>query len=104
MVSRKPLSQDPDFEEGEHEGDIYDEEGREELQESDEINEVEEGFVEGFEEGEHEAKCAECGSVLVDDKIIQEEIDGHSYNFCSNDCALAFEAGKKRKQGRALSL
>ncbi len=100
MVSKKPLDQDPDFEEGEHEGDIYDEEGREKLVEGDEINEAEEGFVEGFEEGEHEAKCAECGIELVDKDIIEEDIDDEHYHFCSEECASAFESGKKRKQGR----
>ncbi len=100
MVSKKPLDEDPDFEEGEHEGDIYDKEGREKLEEADEISEVEEGFVEGFEEGEHKAVCAKCGSVLVDDNFVQEEIDDKQYNFCSDDCANAFESGRKRKQGR----
>ena len=100
MVSKKPLNQDPDFEEGEHEGDIYDEEGREKLEEADEITEAEEGFMEGYEHGEHEAKCAECGVVLVDKDVVEEDLDGEHYHFCSGECALAFETGKKRKQGR----
>ncbi len=100
MVSKKPLEQDPDFEEGEHEGDVYDKEGLEKLEEADEITEVEEGFMEGYEHGEHQAKCAECKVVLVDDDIIEEELDGKVYRFCSSECALAFETGKKRKQGR----
>jgi len=99
-MAKEPIKQDPDFEEGDHEGDIYDEEGREELEESDEINEIEEGFVEGYEEGEHQAKCTECKAVLVDDKIIEEELDGHHYRFCSEECADAFETGSKRKQSR----
>ncbi len=94
---KKPL--DPDFEEGDHEGDVYDEEGREELEESDEITEVEEGFLEGYEEGEHQAKCAECGKVLIDEKFVEEELEGHHYRFCSEECADAFEVKKKRKRG-----
>ncbi len=97
-MTKKPLDQDPDFEEGEHEGDIYDEEGREKLEEADEITEVEEGFVEGYEKGE--AKCAECGVVLVDEDFVEEELDGKYHRFCSAECASAFETGKKRKQGR----
>lgn len=97
-MAKKPLDEDPDFEEGEHEGDIYDEEGREELEESDEITELEEGFVEGYEEGEHEAKCAECGKVLIDETFVEEELDGHHYKFCSEECALAFEVNKKKKR------
>lgn len=99
-MAKEPIKQDPDFEEGKHEGDIYDEEGREELEDSDEITEVEEGFVEGYEEGEHQAKCAECGKVLVGENFIEEEIENHHYRFCSEECAAAFEANKKRKRGR----
>ena len=99
-MTKKPLGEDPDFEEGEHEGDIYDEEGREKLEESDEITELEEGFVEGYEEGEHQAKCAKCGAVLVDGDLIEEEIEGHHYRFCSEECASAFESHRKRKQGK----
>ncbi len=99
-MAKEPIKQDPDFEEGKHEGDIYDEEGREELEESDEITEVEEGFVEGYEEGEHQAKCAECKKVLVGENFIEEEIEEHHYRFCSEECASAFEAHKKRRRGR----
>ena len=97
-MAKKPLDQDPDFEEGEHEGDIYDKDGREELEEADEIDEVEEGFLEGYEQ--QEATCAECNVVLVDKDIIEEELDGKNYRFCSEECANAFESGKKRKQSR----
>ncbi len=99
-MAKKPLDQDPDFEEGEHEGDIYDEEGREKLQEADEITEIEEGFVEGYEEGEHQAKCAECSVVLVNEDFVEEELDGKHFRFCSEECANAFETGKKRKQSK----
>ncbi len=97
-MTKNPLNKDPDFEEGNHEDDIYDEEGREKLEEADEINELEEGFIEGFEEGEHQAKCAECNKVLVDEKFIEEEIDDQHYRFCSDECAYDFESGKKRKK------
>lgn len=99
-MAKKPLDEDPDFEEGEHEEDIYDEEGREELKESDEITEIEEGFVEGYEEGEHQVKCAKCNVVLVDGNLVEEELDGKHYRFCSEECASAFETGKKRKQSK----
>jgi len=101
-MTKKPLDQDPDFEDGEHEGDIYDEEGREELLEDDEIQDSEEGFVEGYEHGEHEAKCANCGIILNDlaENIIEEEINGEYYRFCSEECADKFEVGKKRKRSR----
>src|SRR3989338_5942768 len=99
-MTKEPIKQDPDFEEGKHEGDIYDEEGREELEEADEITAVEEGFVEGYEEGEHQAKCAKCGKVLVGENYVEEEIEDHHYRFCSEECASAFETHKKKKRGR----
>ncbi len=99
-MEKKPLSKDQDFETEDKKADIYDEEGRDELEQNDEINEVEEGFVEGFEEGEHEAVCAECSSVLVGSDFIEETLDGKNYRFCSEECATAFETGKTRKQGR----
>src|SRR3989338_5135100 len=97
-MTKKPLDQDPDFEEGEHEDDIYDEEGRDKLEEADEITELEEGFVEGYEEGEHEAKCAKCGKVLVGENFIEEEIEDHHYRFCSEECASAFEHTKRKRE------
>ena len=99
-MEKKPLSKDQDFETEDKKADIYDEEGRDELEQNDEITESEEGFVEGFEEGEHEAICGECGVVLVDKDIIEEDFDGKHYLFCSQECASAFETGKTRKQGR----
>ena len=92
-----PIDEDEDFEEGTFESDVYSEEGREELEEGDEITEVEEGFMEGYEEGEHQAKCAKCGKVLVDN-FVEEELEGHHYRFCSEECVKAFETGKKLKR------
>ena len=102
LSERSPIDKDEDFEEEIHEGDIYDEEGREELISEDEIQNAEEGFVEGFEHGEHEAKCAQCDKILDDysEKIIEEEINEEYYRFCSEECANLFEVGKKIKRGR----
>ncbi len=100
MIDKTP-NQDPDFEEGTHEGDIYDDEGQEELVEDDEISDAEEGFMEGLEHGEHEAVCAECKKVLTDtDNVIEEEINNERYMFCSEECANSFEVGKQRKRTR----
>lgn len=46
--------------------DIYNAEERDELEESDEIEPWEEGFMEG-EEGQN-AKCRSCGGVLLEEK------------------------------------
>ncbi len=99
-MTKKPLSENPEFEEGERDPDIYDEEGREKLEEAEEITPEEEGFMEGFEEGEHQAKCATCHVVLINEKFLEEEIDGAHYRFCSEECANAFEVGKTRKRSR----
>lgn len=97
-MAEKPIAEDPDLEEGNHEPDIYDEEGLEELEENDEITELEEGFMEGYEHGDHEALCAECRIELVDKDVIEEEINGEKYMFCSDECASKFEVKKPRKQ------
>ena len=99
-MAKAPINKDPNFEKEDNEKDVYSEEGREELEEADEINELEEGFMEGYEEGEHQAKCTECGKVLVDEKFVEEELEGHHYRFCTEECASAFETRKKVKRGR----
>lgn len=81
-------------EEGEFEEDVYTEEGQEELVENDEITDIEEGIMEGYEEGEHEAKCAQCKKILIDEDFIEEEIDGKHLRFCSEECATKFEKSK----------
>ncbi|MBS3168237.1 hypothetical protein J4216_03875 [Candidatus Woesearchaeota archaeon] len=75
--------------------DIYTKEGRRELEEEDQIVEDEEGFMEGYEQGEVLSKCANCGKVLIDEKFVEEEFNGELFRFCSNECANSFEVGKK---------
>ena len=90
--------QSEDFEEGTPDSDIYNKGGEEELVEDDEISDAEEGFMEGFEHGEHQVKCAECKKILTDleeDEIIEEEINNETYRFCSKECADAFETTGK---------
>tara|TARA_Y100000310_G_scaffold335294_1_gene416927 strand:+ start:916 stop:1158 length:243 start_codon:yes stop_codon:yes gene_type:complete len=70
--------------------DVYGKGEAEAMEENDEITELEEGFIKGYNEGESMAKCAKCKKVLGEE-IVEEEIDGNSYRFCSSDCATAFE-------------
>ncbi len=63
----------------------------EELEENDEINPGEEGFMQGYEDDIDESKCANCRMVLEGKGFIEEEIDGKKYRFCSRKCADAFE-------------
>lgn len=78
---------------GKMDEDVYSEEGREELEEDDEIEPEEEGLMKGYEEDGKMAECAKCGKVLVRD-FVEKEINGEIYRFCSDRCAEKF---KKKK-------
>lgn len=79
-----------DIELGKRDEDIYTGAGREVAEEEDEISDVEEGFMEGYEEDENAAKCANCGKILEDD-FIEKEKDEEILRFCSERCALKYE-------------
>jgi hypothetical protein len=66
--------------------DIYNDEGREQKVEDDEMSPDEEGFIEGYEEGTN-AVCATCDAVLDADNTIERTIDGDIKSFCSDECA-----------------
>lgn len=68
------------------EKDIYEEEGREDELENDEISPGEEGFMEGAHDGGQGAKCRKCGKILLND-LTEKKIDGEIYRFCSDKCA-----------------
>ena len=72
------------------EDDVYSDEAIGEKLEADEINEVEEGFMKGYNEEESMAECANCSKILTDN-VVEEELDGHSYRFCCEECARKFE-------------
>ena len=87
-----------DMKTGEREADVYSEEGREELVDSDAMEPNEEGFMEGAEEKGELAHCATCHKVLDTDdksKLIEREIDGDIVWFCSENCAANHGKGKK---------
>ncbi len=80
------------------EEDIYSEEGREELiEDEDEITEVDEGFMKGYEEGAKMAVCSYCHKVLRED-IVEEDFDDETYRFCSEECASKFEMKRLKKR------
>lgn len=70
--------------------DIYEEKGREEELEDDEISPEEEGFMEGAHDGGQDAKCRKCGKLLLRN-IVEKEIKGEIYRFCSNKCAQSYK-------------
>lgn len=84
-----------EIEQGELEKDPYSEEGREVLTEDDdELNEFDEGIMQGIDEGENLAKCALCHKVLVRD-FFEREFEGEVYRFCTEDHARIY--ARKRK-------
>jgi len=70
--------------------DIYSEEGREELVDSDEISPAEEGFMEGADGDGQGAKCRKCGKILMDD-FIEKRFGEEIFRFCSDECAEKYE-------------
>jgi len=70
--------------------DIYSEEGREELVDSDEISPREEGFMEGAEGGGQGAKCRHCGKILLSD-FVEKKIGDDLCRFCSDECTEKYE-------------
>lgn len=79
----------------EEQDDVYSDEAIEEKLEDDEIDELEEGFMKGYNQEEKVGECANCGQILTEEDIIEEEINGKSYQFCCEECASEFEERKK---------
>ena len=81
----------------EKEGDIYEESSRDELEEDDEVTPEEEGFMEGYEEGSKSSICPNCGKVIVEkEDVVEREVNGEHYMFCSERCADGYKKKKKR--------
>ena len=78
------------YDKEEDELDFYSDEKKEESVEDDEIDELEEGFMQGYDGGERLAKCALCKKVLTDE-FVEEEINGEVYRFCSEEHADVYK-------------
>lgn len=78
------------------EEDLTTAEGREVAMEADEIDDVEEGFMKGYEQGEKMAKCALCKKPIYDEAI-EKDFDDETYRFCSQHCLDEFEKKEKWK-------
>jgi len=88
-----------EMEKGTVEEDIYSDAGREELMEDeDEITDIDEGFMKGYEEEEKIAECPNCGALLVNEKVVEEEIGDETFMFCSSECASEFEQKKQKEK------
>lgn len=73
---------------GEKDEDIYEEKGREQQIENDEISDSEEGYMEGAAGTGSKSKCDKCGRILQEDKdeIIETKKAGKLVWLCIN-CA-----------------
>ena len=87
--------------EGKKEEDLYTDAGREVMREGGGLTDLEEGFMQGYKEGEKMAVCANCGIVLRED-VVEEEFEEkngmHRYRFCSSECATKFEEKIRKKR------
>ena len=84
--------------EPEEEDDIYEEEERDKEEENDQITPTEEAFMEGYEEEDKVAECANCKkSVLEMKSAVEREFKGKHYRFCSDRCAKSYKFGKAAK-------
>lgn len=83
-----------DMEKGEREEDVYSKAGREKLEEDDEIEPAEAGFMEGASGKGTQAICETCRKPLdTDDKnIIEKEINGQVKWFCNEECFEKYQA------------
>ena len=73
---------------GEDDEDIYEEDGAQSLRDDDEIDDWEEGFMEGAGGQGKSPFCAHCGKELSDSKkSVERIIDGKHVVFCGGVCA-----------------
>ncbi|MEK6839524.1 MAG: hypothetical protein AABX72_01165 [Nanoarchaeota archaeon] len=100
MVEGKTKEEEmKDMETGDTEEGIYSDAGREELmEEEDEITDIDEGFMKGYEDEEKIAECQNCGNLLVNEKVVEEEFDNQTYMFCTSECASEFETKRAKKK------
>lgn len=79
---------------------IYSEEGREDLMEKeDEITDVDEGFMKGYNEfGSESTRCKNCKTILEGPEVIEHEFKGTTYKFCSQRCLTEFEINQQEEE------
>jgi len=88
-----------DMDMGEKEEDPYTPEGREKMEDEDEIDNVEEGFMEGASGGGQLAKDALTGEPLMGpEEIVELEIEGKVYRFVNSENAEEFRKKKEAEK------
>jgi hypothetical protein len=90
--------QEQQMAEGAKDEEVYREAGREKLKEDDELEDWEEGFMEGAEGRGEQNCCAECGKLLGEDRsnIFEREFDREIKWFCSEQHAENYSKKVKK--------
>lgn len=83
---------------GDADEDVYSQEGRELLEEDDELETWEQGFIEGEEEGGQLGKDALTGVPLIGDKVIQVKFKGRIYRFANEKNAKKFREKLEKRE------
>lgn len=92
---------DEDVDEGKEnvvEEDIYSDSGPEDLlDEEDEIDDIDEAFMKGYNADEKVIRCANCRKILEPEQAVEESFDEETLRFCSTDCANQYEEKRLSK-------
>jgi len=71
---------------------IYSKEGREDLMENeDQITDIDEGFMQGYENYKKPTKCQNCKAPLDSNNTVEKTFNNKKYFFCSRHCLTEFE-------------
>jgi len=105
QIEKTIEEQETEMEGGRRDEEVYKEAGREKLREDAEIEDWEEGFMEGAEGRGEQHCCAECGKNLGDEEteVFEREFDGEIKWFCSDVHAQKYADKLKRKKQRGVS-
>ena len=91
-----------DIKEGKKTEDVYSDEGLDVMEEDDEIETWEEGFMQGAKDDGQLGKDALTGEALIDEKkIIETEIKGKTYRFVNDDNAKKFRKKMRENKGKS---
>ena len=90
-----------DIKEGKKTEDVYSDEGLEVMEDEDELEPWEEGFMQGTKDDGQLGKDALTGEALIDEKkIIETEIKGKTYRFVNDDNAKKFRKKMRENKGK----
>ena len=83
------------LEDSEKSEEVYSSEGREHLVDDGEISPWESAFMDGAEDDGQNAKCRNCGKLLIRENVVIEKVINHElFRFCSEECADSFDEKK----------